>query len=191
MAFLDHNGECGFPLPENLVFQALRKAIPTIKGMAIESADPLLGRVVVKTGVSMFSWGENIPIQLQEVGPNQTKVQITSSPKTGIMFGGAFDMGKNSKNIEDILAATSRVLKQARKKTKRKQLGGGPGQPRPQALAPAPTTPRMIYVSRDGQQYGPYTSEQLRGFVAQGNFTMGDFACADGQNWVSVGQVLT
>jgi hypothetical protein len=47
---------------------------------------------------------------LIETGENKTKVQITSSPKTGIMFGGAFDMGKNRKNIENILAATSGIL---------------------------------------------------------------------------------
>jgi hypothetical protein len=185
MAFLDHNGECEFPLSKDLVYRALRQAIPSIQGMTVENADPLLGRIVVKAGVSMFSWGENIPIQLQEIGPNKTKVQITSTPKTGVMFGGAFDMGKNSKNIEDILAATSRVLQQAREKTKKKRIGRrGAGQSRP----PAPHS--MIYVSRGGQQYGPYTTEQLRDYIAQGSITTSDLACTDGQNWVTVGQVL-
>jgi hypothetical protein len=65
---------------------------------------------MVKAGVSLYSWGENIPIQLSEIAENRTKVQITSSPKTGIMFGGAFDMGKNRQNIENILSSTSRIL---------------------------------------------------------------------------------
>lgn len=110
MAFLDHNGESEFPLPKELVYSAMCKAIPTIKGMKIKSADKLQGRIMVKAGVSLFSWGENIPIQLISVNENLTKVQITSSPKTGIMFGGAFDMGKNRKNIEEILNSTSRIL---------------------------------------------------------------------------------
>ena len=46
-----------------------------------------------------------------------------------------------------------------------------------------------VYVSRDGQQYGPYTVEQLRVYLQQGNFTMADYACFDGQNWVTIGQV--
>lgn len=110
MAFLDHNGESEFPMSKDKVFEAMHKAIPTINGLKIESADKLQGRFVVKAGVSMYSWGENIPIQLSEISENRTKVQITSSPKTGIMFGGAFDMGKNRKNIENILASTSRIL---------------------------------------------------------------------------------
>lgn len=110
MAFLDHNGESEFPMSKDKVFEAMRKAIPTINGLKIENADKLQGRFVVKAGVSLYSWGENIPIQLIEISENRTKVQITSSPKTGIMFGGAFDMGKNRKNIENILFSTSRIL---------------------------------------------------------------------------------
>ena len=110
MALLDHNGESEFPFPKDQVFEALCAAIPTISGMKIESADKLMGRVMVKAGVSLASWGENIPIQLSSIGENLTKVKITSSPKTGIMFGGAFDMGKNRKNIETILLSTSRML---------------------------------------------------------------------------------
>ena len=47
----------------------------------------------------------------------------------------------------------------------------------------------QVYVSKDGQQYGPYTTEQLRDCVQQGNFTEGDHACHDGQNWVTVAEV--
>ena len=110
MALLDHNGECEFPISKEKVFDAICQAIPTINGMELENADKLLGRIMVKTGVSLFSWGENIPIQLLEVSENKTRIQITSSPKTGLMFGGAFDMGKNRKNIEKILTATSQML---------------------------------------------------------------------------------
>jgi hypothetical protein len=110
MALLDHNGECEFPIAKEKVFEAICKAVPTIKGMKIQDTDKLMGRVIVKAGVSLFSWGENIPIQLIEVSENKTKIQITSSPKTGVMFGGAFDMGKNRKNIENILSTTSKIL---------------------------------------------------------------------------------
>jgi hypothetical protein len=110
MAFLDHNGESEFPFKKETVFDAICKAVPSLDGMKIDSADKLTGRVIVKAGVSLFSWGENIPIQLLSLSDNKTKVQITSSPKTGIMFGGAFDMGKNRRNIEKILSATSNIL---------------------------------------------------------------------------------
>ena len=110
MGFLDHQGESEFPFNKETVFNAMVKAIPTVKGMKIETADKLQSRIVVKAGVSLMSWGENIPIQLSSISENLTKVKITSTPKTGVMFGGAFDLGKNRKNIEQILSATSRIL---------------------------------------------------------------------------------
>ena len=110
MGFLDHQGESEFPFAKETVFNAMLKAIPTVKGMKVDNADKLQGRIVVKAGVSLMSWGENIPILLSEVAENRTQVKITSTPKTGIMFGGAFDLGKNRKNIEQILSATSKIL---------------------------------------------------------------------------------
>ena len=47
----------------------------------------------------------------------------------------------------------------------------------------------QVYVSKDGQQHGPYTVEQLRDYVQQGNFSGDDYACHDGQNWVTVAEV--
>lgn len=110
MALLDHNGESEFPFRKDIVFDAICKAVSAIDGMKIDNADRLTGRIMVKAGISLFSWGENIPIQLSSLSETKTKVQITSSPKTGMMFGGAFDMGKNRKNIEKILTASSKIL---------------------------------------------------------------------------------
>ena len=47
----------------------------------------------------------------------------------------------------------------------------------------------QVYVHKDDQQYGPYTVEQLREYVQQGDFLTGDHACHDGQNWVTIAQV--
>ncbi|HKM02979.1 MAG TPA: SHOCT domain-containing protein [Lachnospiraceae bacterium] len=110
MAILDHNGESEFPFKRNTVFEAICKAIPTVDGMKLDSADELSGRIMVKAGVTLWSWGENIPIQLTSLSETKTKVLITSTPKTGAMFGGAFDMGKNRRNIEKILSETSKIL---------------------------------------------------------------------------------
>ena len=110
MAFLDHEGGAEYPYERNVVFDALVKAIPTVSGLTVNNADRLGGHVLVKAGVSLMSWGENIPISVTEIAPGRTRVSITSAPKTGVLFGGAFDMGKNRKNIEDILGALSRVL---------------------------------------------------------------------------------
>lgn len=110
MAILDHNGESEFPFKRDTVFDAICKAIPIIDGMKLDNADKLSGRIMVKAGVTIWSWGENIFVQLTSISETKTKVQITSTPKTGAMFGGAFDMGKNRKNIEKILSETSKIL---------------------------------------------------------------------------------
>lgn len=110
MAILDHNGESEFPFRKDTVFDAVCKAVPKVNGMKINNSDKLSGRIMVKAGVTLWSWGENIPIQLTSLSETKTKMQITSSPKTGVMFGGAMDMGKNRKNIEKIIAETSKIL---------------------------------------------------------------------------------
>lgn len=110
MALLDHNGEAEFPYAKEDVFDAIVTAIPTISGLTVHTVDKLSGRILAKAGVTLFSWGEDIPISVIEVSYGRTKVSVTSSPKTGLMFGGAMDMGKNRQNIENILSATSKIL---------------------------------------------------------------------------------
>lgn len=66
---------------------------------------------MAKTGVSLMSWGESIPIVVSESTPGRARVTITSTPKTGVLFGGAIDGGKNRENIERLLTALSSSLK--------------------------------------------------------------------------------
>ncbi|MEI7730521.1 MAG: hypothetical protein WCO56_13170 [Verrucomicrobiota bacterium] len=120
MSAQNNAGEAEFPFDRQTVFDALIRAIALIEGMSVHSSDRLSGRVVIKTGMSLFSWGENIPIGLTESGPNRTMVRVSSAPKVGssitgfvddgIIVGGDFDFGKNRKNIEKIFAELSREL---------------------------------------------------------------------------------
>ena len=112
MALLDHEGGAEFPHSKDEVFDALMKAIPGIKGMKIDKSDKLSGRIFVKAGISLMSWGENIPIYITEISPRGSRVSVTSSPRTGLLLGGTFDLGKNRANIEKILDATCKILSQ-------------------------------------------------------------------------------
>ena len=48
-----------------------------------------------------------------------------------------------------------------------------------------------VHVSRDGQQYGPYTVEELKSFVAQGSILPSDAAWSEGMSdWTTVADVL-
>ncbi len=110
MSLVDHEGSVEYPYSKKSVFDAILEAAPNIDGLSLDSADEVSGRVTFKAGVSLASWGENIPVQLIEVTPIRTQMRVMSSPKTGIMFGGAMDLGKNRRNIEMIIAAVSDVL---------------------------------------------------------------------------------
>lgn len=110
MSLVDYEGSVEYPFSKKAVFDALMEAVPKIEGLDLDSADEVSGRVVFKAGVSLASWGENIPVQLVEVAPTRTQMKVMSSPKTGIMFGGAMDLGKNRRNIEKIISAVSDVL---------------------------------------------------------------------------------
>lgn len=109
MALLDHKGGAEFPYHKDDVFEALVQAIKT-KGLKIDKADKLSGHILAKAGVSLMSNGENIPISLTEVSFGRTRVSITSTPKHFTVIGGFMDFGKNRRNIEDILEATSKII---------------------------------------------------------------------------------
>lgn len=110
MSFVDHHGEVEYPFSQKTVFKAIMEAVPNISGLSLDSADEISGRLTFKAGVSLASWGENIPVQLIKVAPTRTLMKIMSTPKTGMMFGGAMDFGKNQQNINKIINAVSDVL---------------------------------------------------------------------------------
>lgn len=110
MSLVDHEGTVEYPFSHKTVFKAIMEAAPNIEGLTVDSADEMSGRVTFKAGVSLASWGENVPVQLIQIAPNRTQMKVLSTPKTGVMFGGAMDLGKNRRNIEKIISAVSAVL---------------------------------------------------------------------------------
>jgi len=110
MSLVDHTGSVEYPYSRKTVFDAVMAASRNIDGFELDSADEMSGHLTLKAGVSWSSWGENIPIQLVSISPVRTKVEIISTPKTGVLFGGANDFGKNRRNIEKIISAISAQL---------------------------------------------------------------------------------
>ena len=112
MGFLDRKSEAEFPYHFDDVFDAIVEALKHIGGMVVDKVDRTAGCIAVKTGINLWTVGENIPITLSRVSPACTRVSIISSPKAGPLFGGALDMGHNRRNIESILTKTSAILSQ-------------------------------------------------------------------------------
>lgn len=46
-----------------------------------------------------------------------------------------------------------------------------------------------VFVFREGKRYGPYSVGKLREFLLQGNFTVDDLVCLDGETWQKISEV--
>jgi hypothetical protein len=125
MSSATNSGDAEFPFDKQTVFGALLRAIPRVDGMSVHSSDPLSGRILAKAGMSLMSWGENIPITVSEPSPNRTVVRISSSAKTGISSAGFMDddgffasgdftFGKHRKNVDRIFSELSAELSRAK-----------------------------------------------------------------------------
>ena len=110
MSLVGHTQDVTVDFGWQKVYEALEKAIATINGMSIDSKNEITKTITLKAGVSMFSWGENLTISLSDIGEGKTKISILSTPKTGVLFGGTIDMGKNRKNINSILDSMVKFL---------------------------------------------------------------------------------
>lgn len=110
MGWMNKQGEADYPFSKDIVFEAVCQAIASIGHMRIDTTNEAIGQIVVRTNVNLLNFGERIPIQISEVDESKTKVQVTSSPKGGIWLAGPFDFGRNKKNIDLILSATSSIL---------------------------------------------------------------------------------
>jgi len=121
MSSATNSGEAEFQFDKQTVFGALLRAIPRVDGMSVHSSDQMSGRILAKAGMSLLSWGENMPITVSEPSPNRTVVRISSSAKTGISSAGFMDddgffatgdftFGKHRKNVERIFSELSAEL---------------------------------------------------------------------------------
>jgi hypothetical protein len=105
----DRTGTVEFPFPKKVVFHALTLAVPSIPGMKVEREDRIASRLDVSVGMSAFSWGERVSIAVTSSGPDSSTLGIASGAKT--ILGSATVHGKNRKNVAQIIARTSDILK--------------------------------------------------------------------------------
>ncbi len=47
----------------------------------------------------------------------------------------------------------------------------------------------QIHIHKNDKTYGPFSVEQIRGYLKTGNFSPEDHACHDGANWTKLSQV--
>ena len=98
-----------FPFPYDAVFDAVVASVDDV-GFSLKSEDRVIGRVVASTGMSLFSWGENVTVVVEKVSDASTLVAIDSSLKVGVNLAGNH---RHTANFEKLIAATSKRLQSA------------------------------------------------------------------------------
>ena len=108
MSLASQSTQQKMPYPVGVVYEKLLEAIHRV-GMSIKQKDEMLKRVSVSTGMSMFSWGENVSIVVNDIDDKTSVVSIDSSLKLGVNLAGAH---KHQKNFDKIIYSLSDILKE-------------------------------------------------------------------------------
>ncbi len=107
MSFARLQTQQRFPYDYDKVFDSLVEIIP-ISGLSLKSQDKTIGRIAAKTGMSLFSYGENITVIVEKIDETSAMVSLESSLKVGMNLGGAH---RHAKNFDKIIANLGSRLK--------------------------------------------------------------------------------
>lgn len=88
------------------VFDAACRAAGLV-GMTVTRADPSTGVINLSSSMSFTSWGENVVLQVGQLGPGAVQVAVRSDLKFGLV-----DWGKNAKNVNQLLGTIDVALHQ-------------------------------------------------------------------------------
>lgn len=106
MAFANSTTRQVFPFAFDRVYESLIEVLPR-HGFKIQEHDKVIGRIQASSGMSLFSWGENLALSVLRQDPENTVVEIDSSLKLGANLAGAH---RHAKNFQTIIMALSRHL---------------------------------------------------------------------------------
>ena len=96
-----------FPFPYDRVFDGLVKVMGP-SGFEVKTQDRMIGRITASSGMSAFSWGEDLAIQVQRREELSTEISIQSNLKLGANLTAT---AKNAKNAERIIGALANYLR--------------------------------------------------------------------------------
>jgi hypothetical protein len=106
MSFAFQETQQRFPFSCEDVFDGLIYVLPTID-LTVKEADKVIGRISASTGMSLFSWGENIALVVESIDESSCRIGLQSSLKVGANIGGAH---RHQKNFDRIISALSKFL---------------------------------------------------------------------------------
>ncbi len=94
-----HHQQLRLPYPYPVVLDAFTRVLPQI-GFRVSTVDPARGMVFAARPTSLWSWGENVTIQVGQVAPTEpSEARVDSALAFGLV-----DWGRNRRNVEKIVA---------------------------------------------------------------------------------------
>jgi len=87
-----------YDIEPQIIFQKLKK-ISSDTGFTLDSVEEITQRLKLSTGISLFSYGENIEISVNREPDGGSQVYINSKPK--IWFNVTAE-GNNERNVKQI-----------------------------------------------------------------------------------------
>lgn len=110
MGMADYTSKFQVQFSMSDAFTACKEAVRDLDKIQIDSVNEIMHTITLSTGKTLFSWGEIITITILQLNENASEIAITSTCKNGAL-GNMNDMGKNQKNITQIIQAISDELR--------------------------------------------------------------------------------
>jgi hypothetical protein len=185
MGSFESSGGQRFPYTYDQVFAGLLKVLPQ-NGFKVKSQDKDIGRIECSAGASLFSWGENISISVEDLDSYSTRLDIHSGLKVQgtrqALFTGE---GRNTRNVTVIISALSNYLK-TQKKPVRPAVSGAAAPPPP----PSATTSFFIYIKDEVK--GPFSPAQINALLQVDSVTPTTPCIPEGsQEWRTVADFVS
>lgn len=89
------------------VFDAILKGAESLSGFSVKSSNRVNHSISINVGMSLFSWGEQMIVSLNDLAAAKTEIVFTSGSKIGTEF---VSNTKNLKNIDNLMNAMSKYL---------------------------------------------------------------------------------
>lgn len=89
------------------VFDAIIKGAESLSGFSVKNSNKITHSISINVGMSLFSWGEQMTVSLNDLSDSKTEITFSSGSKLGTEYAANT---KNRKNIDQLMNAMSRYL---------------------------------------------------------------------------------
>lgn len=159
MGSFESGGGQRFPYTYKQVFEGLLKILPQ-NGFKVKSQDKDIGRIECSSGASLFWWGENISISVEEIDPYSTRLSIHSGLKVqGTRQAVITGEDRSTRSVTVIVSVLSNYLR-TQKKPVRPAVSEAAVPP-----PPPPASALSFFICIKDEVKGPFSAAQIKALL--------------------------